>query len=58
MHDHNTCAFCYLHFHIDWQYDGKQFQDVNDIILFQDVRTVSVHDALTVYDALNVLSSH
>ena len=55
MHDHNTCAFCYLHFHIDWQYDGKQFQDVNDIILFQDVRTVSVYDALTVND---VLSSH
>ena len=48
------------HFHsdIDWQYDGKQFQDVNDIILFQDVRTVLVHDALTVYDVLNVLSSH
>ena len=47
-----------FHSHINWHYDGKQFQDVNDTIFFQDVRTVSVHDALTVYDVLNVLSSH
>ena len=46
----------HLYSYINWQ--REQQKDVNDIILFDAVRTFTVHDALTVYDVLDVRSPH
>ncbi len=53
---HMCMKSCQLYSYINWQCD--QHKDVHNIILFHVVRTFSVHDALTVYDVLNVHSPH